>query len=76
MTSEKENVKVVEVLHTADCPFIRPASEYAEIKGGDSGFVCDLLRLDKGGRARCNCHYPPRYCPLQDSKIIVTIDRG
>ena len=73
---QNHNVKVVDVQYTCDCPFVRPASEYAEIKGGDHGSVCDLLRLEKGGRARCNCHYPPRYCPLQKGKILVAIKRG
>jgi hypothetical protein len=67
------SMKTLIVRHTGDCSFIRPASEAAEIQGGDYGFVCDLLRLDKGGRARCNCDYPPRYCPLTNSDVLVTV---
>ena len=69
------NMRVIEVLHTCDCPFNKSALELVELQGGDCGHVCDILRLGKGGRARCNSSYPPRYCPLQNSKILITIKR-
>lgn len=69
------NMKIVEVRFTSDCPFSRQASELAEIQGGDSGFVCDILRLKEGGRARCTSSYPPRYCPLHNGNVMVNIKR-
>lgn len=54
---QNHNMKIVVVKHTGDCPFIRLASEAAEIQGGDFGYVCDLLRLDEGGKARIDCVY-------------------
>lgn len=67
------NMKTVQVRHVIDCPFTREASEFTEIQGGDSGFVCDILRLKEGGRARCTGNYPPRYCPLENGDILVTV---
>ena len=64
-------MKIVEVRQTGDCPFIRPASEVTELQGGDCGFVCDILRLDEGGRARCNCEWLPRYCPLRNGNVMI-----
>ena len=68
------NMKIMRVTRSGDCPFIRPASETVEFQGGD-GYVCDILRLDEGGRARCNCDYPPRYCPLQNGDVLITNKR-
>ncbi len=68
------NMKTVLVEHVTDCPFLQEASETVELQGGDCGFVCDILRLDKGGRARCNCEWwPPRYCPLKKGNVMITI---
>lgn len=69
------NMKILLVEHVADCPFIRSVSEVTELQGGDCGFVCDILRLEEGGRARCNSSYPPRYCPLRIEDVIITIKR-
>lgn len=73
---KKQAVKVVEVETTHDCPFITVAEEFVEIQGGDRGYVCKLIKLDRGGRARCNSTYPPRYCPLFTNKVLVAIKRG
>lgn len=44
-------------------------------RGCDVGMVCDLLHVPEGGRARCNCRYPPRYCPLKNGEIVVGLGK-
>ena len=67
------NMKIVRVNITGDCPFSRPASEIVELQGGDCGYVCDILRPDGGGRARCSSTFPPRYCPLKNGNVLITM---
>ena len=73
--NEKQPDMLVKVEYARDCPFIKPATEYVEAQAGEYGYVCNILRLDKGGRARCNSSYPPRHCPLLKGRILVTVKR-
>lgn len=64
----------IEIKYTHDCPFNVLSDPTLDGAGDDEHFICKVLVLDDGKRARCNGRDIPPYCPMREGEIILKIE--